>query len=412
LAALPGEQWLGAVGVGTSRDRPNNIGVIPVYFNRDGIAAPATFPLMNGATHRLAIAAEATHDRLFIDVPPGADSLTVEAVGATAAQSDDLSIELVRLGFTAALANPPFAVSPGSAPVVASAAGGNGAGPALTVNTPDLQSGRWYAVLSNANGSPAAVEITAQASFSGAPLPIHRGLWEPNSRPRISQGYDFNWGSSSRALIWYTYDEAGQPSWYIADAPATDDNIWISELFRVTNDGAQQLLAPVGALSVTQLAENDQLFSFTLFGQSGTERMQPLSAQTCPLVGGLSRSYTGLWFRGVDGLGGASVLMNAQTQAQIHYLFDDAGEPRWLFAQDLVDPEPTNATMPILQFSGFCAVCDQTDVSSTPVGLLQRDLSSETTGSWTLDYIVEPPLEGSVDRTDQIVKLTGTLDCP
>ena len=412
LAALPGEQWLGAVGVGTSRDRPTNIGVIPVYFNRDGIAAPTTFPLMNGATHRLAIDAGGTHDRLFIDVPPGADSLSVEAVGATAAQNNDLSIELVRLGFAAALANPPFAAPPGSAPVVASAAGGDGAGPTLTVNAPDLKSGRWYVVLSNASGSPGAVEITAQATFSGAALPIHRGLWEPSSRPGISQGYDFNWGGSSRALIWFSYDEDGQPSWYIAGAPATDGNIWTSELLRVTNDGAQQQLAPVGALSVTQLAENDQLFSFTLFGESGTERMQALSAQTCPLVGGLPRSYTGLWFRGVDGLGGASVLMNTQTQAQIHYLFDAAGEPRWLFAQDLVDPEPTNATMPILQFSGFCAVCDSAPVSSTPVGLLERDLTSETAGSWILDYLFEAPLEGSVKRTDQIVKLTGTLDCP
>ena len=59
-----------------------NIGVIPVRFNRTGIAEPETFPLMNGSIHQLALAANSTHDRLFIDIPPGSSELLVEAGGA------------------------------------------------------------------------------------------------------------------------------------------------------------------------------------------------------------------------------------------------------------------------------------------------------------------------------------------
>ena len=36
---------------------------------------------------------------------------------------------------------------------------------------------------------------------------------------------------------------------------------------------------------------------------------------------------------------------------------------------------------------------------------------TETTGSWTLDYLFKSPLSGSVKRTDQIIKLTDELDC-
>ena len=153
------------------------------------------------------------------------------------------------------------------------------------------------------------------------------------------------------------------------------------------------------------------MFSYTLFGQSGTDRMQPLSPRTCPEVDGAERSYTGLWYRGIDGLGGASVLVSALTQAQIHYLFDAFGIPRWLVAQDLVNPEPTNAEMPMLQFTGFCAVCNSAPVSFRTVGGVKRTFTDESTGSWTLDYLMEAPLSGSAQRTDEIVKLTDRLAC-
>ena len=103
--------------------------------------------------------------------------------------------------------------------------------------------------------------------------------------------------------------------------------------------------------------------------------------------------------------------MNSSTQSQIHYLFDDMGMPRWLYAQDVVNPEPTNSEIPMLQFSGYCAVCDKGTVSSQTVGVLERSFDSETSGSWTLDYMFGAPLSGSVERTDSIIKLTDEMEC-
>jgi hypothetical protein len=407
--ALPGEEWLAAVGVGSERESPNNIGIIPVRLSRSGIAEAKTFPLMERSTHRLALEAGGAHDQLFIDVPAGASSLTVFSNSVDEDQNNGLTLELKRLDFSNAFSDPPFAASPASSPVLVAASGIGGVGPSITVVGVDP--GRWYAVLSNGNDSPSAVEVRAELEFQGGPIADRPGLWEPNSRPGLGQGYEFNGGGSSKALVWYTYDELGLPTWYIAANATTAGNTWTADLLRFTNDGAQQQSSPVGQVSITRLAEDDAMFSYTLFGQSGTERMQPISALTCPQISGAERSYTGLWYRGVDGLGGASVLVNAQTQSQIHYLFDGTGTARWLYAQDLVSPAPTNSELPMLQFSGYCALCEATSVSSETVGMLERSFSSEIAGSWTLDYVFAEPLTGSVNRTDQIQKLTDTLVC-
>lgn len=409
VSALPGETWYGAVAVGSDEDLPTNIGIIPVRFQRNGISEPETFPLMEGATHELALAANSTHDKIFIDVPPGVSSLTIFTNGATTDQNTGLSMTLKRLDFAEALSEPPFAVSAASSPGLISADGTQQEGPSITVIGVD--SGRWYAELTNRNDAPSSVAIRAELEFQGSPIESHAGLWEPISRPGIGQGYDYNWGNDSRALIWYTYDEVGQPDWYIAGAPHNSSNIWITDILRFTNDGAQQRSAPVGKLVITQLARDDALFSYTLYGKSGTERMVPLSAPTCPQVNGGPASYTGIWYRGVDGLGGASVLVNEVTQAQIHYLFDAQGYPRWLFAQDPLNNDPNDTQIPMLQFHGFCAVCDPAPVDFMDVGTLERNFDSEISGSWTLDYAFDAPPNGSANRSESIVKLTQTIQC-
>lgn len=410
INALPGEQFNAAVSVGTDREHPDNIGYIPVTFNRSAIAEPETFPLMNGTTHRLAIDALQSHDRIFIDVPPGTESLTVFANGASEDQSNGLTLELRRADFENAFSPPPFAAPASAAQAMVSADGVGGVGPSITVF--GVEPGRWYAMLTNRNDTPSAVEIRAAIGYQGLPIAAQPGLWEPNSRPGLGQGYEYNQGGSSRALVWYSYDEAGQPTWYIAGNPVSESNIWTADLLRFTNDGARQQSTPVGQVSITTLAEKDQMFSYTLFGQSGSERMQPISPETCPEIDGSAKSWTGLWYRGMDGLGGASILANASTQSQIHYLFDDSGLSRWLVAQDLDHPEPGNSVLPLLQFSGYCAVCEAGSVSFATAGVLERTFDSESAGSWTLDYLFNPPLSGSVERSDSIIKLTDRLDCP
>jgi hypothetical protein len=148
----------------------------------------------------------------------------------------------------------------------------------LTVSGGDLQSGRWYAVLTNENDNAVSVDIRADVETSGDVVDIHWGLWEPSSRPGLGQGYEY---APGRALVWYTYDEDGQPVWFISGGFSMNGNLWTADLLRVTNDGAQQQFDTVGAVSVTMLARNDAMFSYRLYGESGSERMRPVTFLTC-----------------------------------------------------------------------------------------------------------------------------------
>jgi hypothetical protein len=273
----------------------------------------------------------------------------------------------------------------------------------------DLQAGRWYVVLTNSGSAEASVEVLATVGFANGPVPVSPGLWEPESRPGINQGFDYALGAA-RAFLWYSFDEAGLPAWYLASALEPAGDIWVADLLRFTNNGAEQQSTTVGQIAITTVSKDDVIFTWQLFGLSGSDRMNPLSSpNTCPAPGGAEQSYTGIWFRGVDGLGGASVLVNSVAQGYIHYLYDASGSPRWLLAT-AADPAPDGKQIPLVQYKGFCPNCVGS-VTEQEVGVLTAGLDAATSGSWTLDYLLADPLSGDVNRTDSVVKLTQTLDC-
>lgn len=408
--AVTGEALLGAVAVGTNRDYPQNVGIIPVRFSRTSIAVAETLALMDGREQRFALRGGDSHDRAFIDVPPGADSLAVSASGINAEQNDRLTISLKRVDYDIAFDSAPGVLPAPGGSSVASASGANGLGPQLNLSGGALAPGRWYVVLTNDGIDKVSVRVQADVTFSAPPSAFDAGLWQPGTRPGISQGVDYAQAGGNRAMLWYTYDEQGLPTWYLAAGPEPEGNIWTVDLLRFTNDGKNQKAVLVGQLSLTTLAEEDLIFTWQLFGVSGSDRLVPTSLQTCPEIGNAKQSYTGIWFRGTDGLGGASVLVNSSTQGQVHYLYDSVGVPRWLLASSDEVVLPTDREIPMKQFSGFCPTCVG-EVSSTEVGLLTRDFTSETTGSWTLNYVLKAPLLGDVNRTENTFKLSNTLAC-
>ena len=409
--AVPGTELMGAVGIGTHRDTPNNIGIVPVSFTKTGVADPETLVLMNGISRGLTLSSNGVHDHSYIDVPPDTESLTVSASGADGLQSENLTIELYREDFDGAFINAPFVASPDtSGSPLASATGSNSNGPTVTVSGSTLVPGRWFAVLKNNRGEHAAVDIQADLSFTGDQFPLRAGLWEASSRPNIAQGFDFSSTGSYRAFLWYTYDEDGEPAWYIAAAPEPEGNVWVANLLRVTNDGRHQQSAPVGHVSVTSLAEEDSIFSFVLFGDEGSDRVFPSLPLGCPTIDESESSYSGLWSTNPVGLGGATVVVNGTSQAFIHYIFDGLGRPVWLIGSP--SPQsPTEQEMSLSQLGGFCAVCSADAITSKSVGMFSREFATEDAQSWNLDYVLQSPLSGSVDRTDETEKLTVRQDC-
>ena len=406
--AVPGEYLLGAVGIGTDRDSPDNVGVVPVRFNRTGIAAPQTLPLMAGREHRLALAANSNHERMYIDVPAGVTTMVVSADGRGAQQSNNLAFELRRQNYPGALNSPPFDQLAGGAQLVASVTGGNGEGPSLAIN--DFgEPGRYFVVLSNNANSASSVTIQVDLQSDPSSLSPHKGLWDFDRA--IYQGAEWNNAGDFSFLVWYTYDVDGQPTWYIASGPSPVGNVWVADFLRVTNDGAEQQEKQNGVVSMTFLSDSQVVMSYTLFGESGFDPMHPNGPNTCPQINGGTPSYTGHWYRGIAGLGGSTVLVYNAAQAQVHYLFDARGVPRWVIAADDDNQSATATEIPLLQFDGFCAVCTPEEVVWDTVGLVTRTFDDETNGQWTLDFVLDPPLLQSIQRTDAIVKLSDTLVC-
>jgi hypothetical protein len=292
--------------------------------------------------------------------------------------------------------------------LVASSEGGGGTGPGLAIND-SVPPGRYYIDLANNRNAPASVSIEVTLQYDATSLSPHRGLWDFDRG--IFQGAEWNSAGDNSFMVWYAYDFDGQPTWYIASGPSPLGNVWVADLVRVTNDGAEQQENPAGVVSMTFLSNNQVVMSYTLFGESGFDPMHPNGVNTCPMIGGGEPSYTGHWYRGEAGLGGSTVLVYADAQAQVHYLFDGSGIPRWIIAADDENQSPSAEEIPLLQFDGFCALCAPEEVVWDTVGMVTRSFDSETSGSWTLDFVLEPPLMQSIDRSDDIVKLSDTLVC-
>jgi hypothetical protein len=291
---------------------------------------------------------------------------------------------------------------------VASSEGGGGTGPGLAIND-SVPPGRYYIDLANNRNAPASVSIEVTLQYDATSLSPHRGLWDFDRG--IFQGAEWNSAGDNSFMVWYAYDFDGQPTWYIASGPSPLGNVWVADLVRVTNDGAEQQENPAGVVSMTFLSNNQVVMSYTLFGESGFDPMHPNGVNTCPMVGGGEQSYTGHWYRGEDGLGGSTVLVYADAQAQVHYLFDGSGVPRWIIAADDENQSPSAQEIPLLQFDGFCALCAPEEVVWETIGMVTRSFDGETSGSWTLDFVLEPPLMQSIDRSDDIVKLSDTISC-
>ena len=166
----------------------------------------------------------------------------------------------------------------------------------------------------------------------------------------------------------------------------------------------------MGHVSITQLAEEDSVFSFVLFGENGSDRERPSLPPVCPVVDGAPRSYDGIWSRTAAGVGGATVVVNDISQGFVHYIYEGSGRPTWLIGA----PDPQSSTNPesnLLQFDGYCAVCTEKAVTIETVGLFTRDFESETSMTWNLNYALSAPLSDSADRTDNTLKLTDPVAC-
>lgn len=393
------EDWIGAVSIGTDPDHPGNAGVVPVRLTRTAAMGDPMTALAPGVTEPVVIAGSDTRNRVFVDVPPTATALDVTLTG------DDFSASLRRLDFEAL-----DGVEPDTppAPVDALASGSaSGGSLELSVSGDDLQPGRYYVRIVNESAGENAVEVTPLLTETGR-IEAQYGLTGPLNRT-TNQGYSWQkagWGF----IIWYTYDEDGMSTFYLASAPVDDSSsVWTADLYRATSDQVEQVSTQVGTVTLTNTAPDRTVFTWRFNGAVGSEIMRPVTAPTCPDDGGGPVSWTGHWY--LDGVaqGGTTMIVSQAAQAHVRYFFDRAGFPRWVITDGGLGPLDTD--LGVLESRANCPYCAPVTPDVETVGTYQREFFSETEVHEVAEFTLRPPLDETVSLDTMQVKLSERLEC-
>ncbi len=402
-----GERRLGAIGISSSPDQPADRGVLPVRITRQGNHSIEAAALFAGETLPVIVPGSARHDLLFIDLPPQAERLQVQVQGDA-----DVSASLHRLDFDAIADHAPDTPP---APDTAALLSGSGSAAGISLNYQaapgvDLEPGRYYVVLENAASGERLVNVTASIEENAASLPRF-GLWGPADRTTY-QGIEWNVGGAGM-IVWYSYDEQGLPTFYNAvEAIDPQRSTWAADLLRTTaSTEARQNIDTVGRVAITALGSEELIMSWRLNGHHGSERLTPDVATSCAEVNGVPTSYSGLWYAPTSSQGGTTMIVTADSQAQVRYYFDLLGVGRWVITTDAGGAGPLAEQLDVLELRGFCPGCAPVEVSIETVGSYVRQFQSEDRATEILEFQSRPPLNQHYSNEVSIHKLTSRRDC-
>lgn len=360
---------------------------LPLLLRRTAVATPRDFYLPPGQTRRLLLPAGGDFDNMVIDVPAGAASLTVEMRGSEGnaglylakAPSADIGRSL-----------------PTAPPIAAAAVSADGpdSNETLLLSAPQLTPGRWYVVARNPGSSAVAVDLTAR--ITGAETsPFAFEVWYNPARD--GHGLFFTRAGNSAQMVWYTYDDAGQPIWYLAfpDGITGTEGAVSSDLFRYVWAGGEAHGTRVGRVTLTRQSGR-LVFTWEVDGLSGSEPMQLLTSSACVGASGSAFDPSGLWFEPARSGYGANIFTRPEVDFVVLYIYGADGRARWVLGQN---PAFGNSPLALYQYSGFCPGCATVPVSRRDAGIFSRtfDASSGSgvSGHWTISANFLSPLAGA-----------------
>lgn len=202
------------------------------------------------------------------------------------------------------------------------------------------------------------------------------GLWF--NPARSGHGLDLQLVGDILAVTWYTYDDAGEPTWYLAVAPFA--NPWRAQLDRYTwnpQSGTAQAAA-VGELNLTFADARRVDFGWQLGARSGSEPMQTLF--DFPAVAAPERS--GVWFDpGEPGWGMALFTAGDLFSAGL-YFYDAGNQPRWVLG---VGSNASTVELAMQGYRGACPHCPWAPPTLAPAGTLRFAFAGGRAGSVETD---------------------------
>ena len=232
---------------------------------------------------------------------------------------------------------------------------------------------------------------------------------------RPGHGFSLAAAGNDWVLIWYAYDEAGDPLWYYAQGPkpvaSTGGALWNASLQRVVWDGGAARFQSVGWMQLAATGVDAVELSWSIDGIGGSEPFQPLGPAGCPQTfGGVPMDVNGQWFSPATPGFGYSVQMIGDQEFYLGYLFDDRGLPRWLTAQDRFSP--IERSIEAAQVKGFCLACAPKPTSRTVVGQFHRRFGFEGATPAVVSMGINAQLAGGSAGTWSRSMATSRLGFP
>ena len=204
------------------------------------------------------------------------------------------------------------------------------------------------------------------------------GLWfNPN---RSGHGLDVEFLGENMFVVWYTYNDDGTPTWYLASAPYSEN--WQADLASYSWDFNTRTATKtvVGTVSLTiEDAKNTQ-FSWNLRGRESSEEFSFFKTSNSLTA----KQFTGTYYDTSDSGWGLSVNTQGDNQVAVIYYYDENGQPRWALGNGANE---INTSLDMYSYIGFCPDCSYISPTKTLVGSVQLGFNQNRTLSFTTSLL-------------------------
>lgn len=279
----------------------------------------------------------------------------------------------------------------------------------------DIGEGRWYLMPANLGGTPADVRVMASSNI----LYMNRVRFRPGSYynpDRAGHGVFVYPAGNFRVLLWYTYDDQGQPTWYYSQIADPEASLSLfrgsetGELSRVVWVGDKTRHYPIGQVTLTSTTPDSFMMAYSIDGKHGVEHMRAFLGG-CPSVDGQPLDASAHWFDPTYDGNGYSLQVHPGYEFLASFNFDAQGMPRFLLAERAGPFDATDPELVLEQLRGPAPWQPHFVPTRTPVGVARRHYAGGSLASVEMDAAFTNGVPGQRRVTETVIPLTGRQGC-
>ncbi|MCB1889842.1 MAG: hypothetical protein KDH20_19705 [Rhodocyclaceae bacterium] len=217
----------------------------------------------------------------------------------------------------------------------------------------------------------------------------HGGLWW--NPAAAGHGFDITPVGGNIVVVWYTYDEAGNPTWYLATGLPDGTSLAVPMYrYRWDADTQSPIESRAGTLSIDFSDQDSANLQWELDGKVGSE---PIVRYVFDDTARVVEDITGLWYQPDRPGYGFTVVHQGATLVSVLYFYDANGDPRWVLGNDGYGGGP--ATLIARAFTGPCPYCDRAAGIAPVSGFFTTNISQRHSGTFVAAVMLKAPLAGA-----------------